>query len=87
MYGAGGWVGHVYTDAWGFTAPGAGLGWGPFVTGGIWAASHLWEQTSAAIRNAAGGKAIVRHGDRTVSLGLKPGVAVRLDGRLDVNRT
>jgi alpha-L-fucosidase 2 len=26
MYGAGGWVAHVYTDAWGFTAPGAGLG-------------------------------------------------------------
>jgi alpha-L-fucosidase 2 len=43
MYGANGWVAHVYTDAWGFTAPGAGLGWGPFVTGGIWAASHLWE--------------------------------------------
>ena len=43
MYGANGWVAHVYTDAWGFTAPGAGLGWGPFVTGGIWTASHLWE--------------------------------------------
>ena len=43
MYGAAGWVAHVYTDAWGFTAPGAGLGWGPFVTGGIWTASHMWE--------------------------------------------
>ena len=43
MYGARGWVCHVYTNAWGFTAPGVGLGWGPFVTGGIWAASHLWE--------------------------------------------
>jgi alpha-L-fucosidase 2 len=43
MYGADGWVAHVYTDAWGFTAPGAGLGWGLFVTGGIWTASHLWE--------------------------------------------
>jgi len=43
MYGAAGWVAHVYTDAWGFTAPGAGLGWGAFVTGGIWTASHLWE--------------------------------------------
>ena len=43
MSGASGWVAHVYTDAWGFTAPGAGLGWGPFVTGGIWTASHLWE--------------------------------------------
>jgi alpha-L-fucosidase 2 len=43
MYGAGGWVCHVYTNAWGFTAPGSGLGWGPFVAGGVWAASHLWE--------------------------------------------
>lgn len=43
MYGARGWVCHVYTNAWGFTAPGVGLGWGPFVAGGVWAASHLWE--------------------------------------------
>lgn len=43
MYGARGWVCHVYTNAWGFTAPGVGLGWGPFVTGGAWTASHLWE--------------------------------------------
>jgi alpha-L-fucosidase 2 len=43
MYGAKGWVCHVYTNAWGFTAPGVGMQWGPFVTGGIWAASHLWE--------------------------------------------
>jgi len=43
MYGANGWVCHVYTNAWGFTAPGAGLPWGPFVTGGVWVASHLWE--------------------------------------------
>jgi alpha-L-fucosidase 2 len=43
MYGARGWVCHVYTNAWGFAAPGAGLAWGPFVTGGAWVASHLWE--------------------------------------------
>ena len=43
MYGADGWVCHVYTNAWGFTAPGRGLPWGPFVTGGGWIASHLWE--------------------------------------------
>jgi alpha-L-fucosidase 2 len=43
MYGARGWVCHVYTNAWGFTAPGVGLPWGPFVTGGAWVASHLWE--------------------------------------------
>lgn len=43
MYGADGWVCHVYTNAWGFTAPGVGLPWGPFVTGGVWIAYHLWE--------------------------------------------
>lgn len=43
MYGVNGWVCHVYTNAWGFTAAGVGLEWGPFVTGGVWAAWHLWE--------------------------------------------
>jgi alpha-L-fucosidase 2 len=38
-----GWVCHVVTNAWGFTAPGWGGGWGLHVTGGIWIASHLWE--------------------------------------------
>jgi len=43
MYGCAGWVCHVYTNAWGFTAPGNGLGWGMHDTGGAWIASHLWE--------------------------------------------
>ena len=43
MYGCSGWVCHVFTNAWGFTAPGWGLGWGTHVTGGIWIASDLWE--------------------------------------------
>ncbi len=43
MYGAPGWVCHVFTNPWGFTAPGWGLGWGLHPTGGIWIASHLWE--------------------------------------------
>ena len=42
-YGAGGWVCHVFTNAWGFTAPGWGLGWGIHDTGGAWLATHLWE--------------------------------------------
>ena len=42
MYGAPGWVAHVSTNAWGFTAPGGGLGWGLFVSGGIWIASQMW---------------------------------------------
>ena len=43
LYNARGWVCHVYTNAWGFTAPGAGVGWGLFPTGGAWIATHLWE--------------------------------------------
>jgi alpha-L-fucosidase 2 len=38
-----GWVCHVFTDAWGYTAPGWGGGWGLHVTGGAWIATHLWE--------------------------------------------
>jgi alpha-L-fucosidase 2 len=38
-----GWVCHVFTNPWGFTAPGWGGGWGLHVTGGVWISSHLWE--------------------------------------------
>lgn len=38
-----GWVCHVVSNAWGFTAPGWGLGWGLHVTGGAWMATHLWQ--------------------------------------------
>jgi alpha-L-fucosidase 2 len=43
MYGAPGWVAHTVTNAWGYTAPGSGMGWGLNVTGGAWIALHLWE--------------------------------------------
>jgi alpha-L-fucosidase 2 len=43
MYGVPGWVTHVVTNAWGYSAPGWGLGWGIFVTGGVWIALLLWE--------------------------------------------
>jgi len=43
MYGAPGWVAHVVTNPWGFTAPGWGLGWGIFPTGGLWLAMQLWQ--------------------------------------------
>ena len=33
----------MFTNAWGFTAPGWGEGWGLHVTGGVWIATHLWE--------------------------------------------
>lgn len=42
LYGAPGWVCHVFTNPWGYTAPGWGLGWGMHPTGGIWIASDLW---------------------------------------------
>ncbi len=41
-YGAQGWVADVTTDAWAYTAPGWGLGWSMFVTGGVWLATDLW---------------------------------------------
>jgi alpha-L-fucosidase 2 len=58
MYGAEGWVAHVVTNAWGYSAPGWGLGWGMFVTGGVWIALHLWEHfrftgDQAFLRNEA----------------------------------
>jgi alpha-L-fucosidase 2 len=43
LYGAPGWVSHVVTNPWGFTAPGWGLGWGIFPTGGVWLSLQLWE--------------------------------------------
>ncbi|GAA2511225.1 glycoside hydrolase family 95 protein [Winogradskya humida] len=43
MYGADGWVAHTVTNAWGYSAPGAGIGWGMNVTGGAWIALQLWE--------------------------------------------
>ena len=43
VYGADGWVCHVFTNPWGYTAPGWGLGWGLHPTGGIWLGSHLWQ--------------------------------------------
>ena len=43
LYGAPGWVAHTVTNAWGYTAPGWGIGWGLHITGGAWLALHLWD--------------------------------------------
>jgi alpha-L-fucosidase 2 len=43
MYGLPGWVAHTVTNAWGYSAPGSGPGWGLHVTAGAWIALHLWE--------------------------------------------
>jgi len=42
MYGAPGWVVHTVTNPWGYTAPGS-VGWGIFVTAGIWISLQLWD--------------------------------------------
>jgi alpha-L-fucosidase 2 len=43
LYGVPGWVSHVVTNPWGYTAPGWGLGWGIFVTSGIWISLQMWD--------------------------------------------
>ncbi len=42
-YEADGWVAHVITNVWGFTAPGEQAGWGATATGSPWLCDHLWE--------------------------------------------
>ena len=43
-YHARGWVAHVITNPWGFTAPGEDAVWGATVSGSAWLCEHLWEQ-------------------------------------------
>lgn len=42
-YGSNGWVAHVISNPWQFTAPGEHASWGATNTGGAWLCSHLWE--------------------------------------------
>ena len=42
-YDADGWVAHVITNVWGFTAPGESAKWGATATGTAWLCDHLWE--------------------------------------------
>ncbi len=43
FYKANGWVAHMMTNVWGFTAPGEHPSWGATNTGGAWLMAHLWE--------------------------------------------
>jgi alpha-L-fucosidase 2 len=42
-YGARGWVAHVITNPWGFTAPGEQASWGAANSGSGWLCQHLWD--------------------------------------------
>jgi alpha-L-fucosidase 2 len=42
-YNANGWVAHVITNVWGFTAPGEQASWGATASGSAWLCEHLWE--------------------------------------------
>jgi alpha-L-fucosidase 2 len=43
-YNSRGWVAHVITNPWGFTAPGEHASWGATTGGSAWLCEHLWEQ-------------------------------------------
>lgn len=43
FYNARGWVAHMMTNVWGYTAPGEHPSWGATNTGGGWLCEHLWE--------------------------------------------
>ena len=38
-----GWVAHMMTNVWNYTAPGEHPSWGATNTGGAWLCAHLWE--------------------------------------------
>jgi alpha-L-fucosidase 2 len=42
-YNSQGWVAHVFTTPWGYTAPGESADWGATVSGSAWLCEHLWE--------------------------------------------
>ena len=43
LYDMPGWVAHVVSNPWGFTAWGWSTWWGVHPTGGVWVAMHLWD--------------------------------------------
>lgn len=43
FYGADGWMAHMMSNPWKFTAPGEHASWGSTITGGAWLCEHLWE--------------------------------------------
>ncbi len=43
FYGADGWLAHMMSNPWRYTAPGEHASWGATNTGGAWLCAHLWE--------------------------------------------
>ncbi len=43
FYDAEGWVAHMMSNPWRYTAPGEHASWGATNTGGAWLCQHLWE--------------------------------------------
>ncbi|MBK8799670.1 MAG: glycoside hydrolase N-terminal domain-containing protein [Anaerolineales bacterium] len=43
LYDLPGWVAHIFSNPWGFSAPGWSIWWGMHPTGGAWVATHLWD--------------------------------------------
>ena len=43
FYRADGWVAHMMSNPWHFSAPGEHASWGATNTGGAWLCAHLWE--------------------------------------------
>lgn len=43
LYGLPGWVAHIFSNAWGYSAWGWSTQWGVHPTGGVWAAMHAWD--------------------------------------------
>lgn len=43
FYDADGWVAHMMSNPWHFTAPGEHASWGATNTGGAWLTGHIWE--------------------------------------------
>ncbi len=43
LYDLPGWVAHIFSNAWIFTANGWSTWWGMHPTGGVWIATHLWD--------------------------------------------
>lgn len=42
-YNAPGWLAHMMSNPWKYTAPGESASWGSSLTGGAWLCEHLWQ--------------------------------------------